>query len=237
MSAAVDVMHARLAAFEGKCGRAVHDELDAGTVMHTRVQHLQVCARACRHPTCTQASQAHDWNRVRVDRLIVDYLLRAGYYDTAALLAKTRGLESIINAEVFTQAQHVINSLAQHKIDACLEWCHDNKSKLRRLNSRLELCMREQEFIELVREGDRAGAVAYARRHFSVAASTGDGGSAGEWTNGKLSHVMGLLAVYDVHRPPAHTAHLLCSSRWTMLTNLFWDEFYRYVCLTLWHAL
>lgn len=51
----------------------------------------------------------------------------------------------------------------------CLVWCHDNKSKLRKLKSSLEFDIRLQEFIELVRAGMKEDAVRHARKHLANA--------------------------------------------------------------------
>lgn len=69
-------------------------------------------------------------------------------------LASSRGIEGLTNLDVFLVAREVEQSLACHDTSKCLSWCHDNKSKLRKLNSSLEFNVRMQEFIELIR-GDR----------------------------------------------------------------------------------
>ena len=46
-----------------------------------------------------------------------------------------------------------------HNTGPCLAWCHDNRSKLRRLRSTLEYRVRLQDFVELVRQERRMDAV------------------------------------------------------------------------------
>lgn len=58
-------------------------------------------------------------------------------------------------------------SLANHETTRCLGWCHDNRSKLRKLGSTMEFELRVQEFIELVRDERRLDAVKHARKYFS----------------------------------------------------------------------
>lgn len=48
-------------------------------------------------------------------------------------------------------------------------WCYENKSKLRKIHSTLELEIRVQEFVELVRQGKRFDAVKHARKYLSEA--------------------------------------------------------------------
>ena len=53
-------------------------------------------------------------------------------------LARTSGVEDLTNIEVFLVAREVEESLARKDISKCLAWCHDNKSRLRKLKSNLE---------------------------------------------------------------------------------------------------
>ena len=40
------------------------------------------------------------WRRTRLDRMLVEYLLRQGYYETAMGLAETAGVGELTNTEV-----------------------------------------------------------------------------------------------------------------------------------------
>ena len=40
------------------------------------------------------------WNKTRLDRMLVEYLLRQGYYETALGLAENAGVEDLTNTEV-----------------------------------------------------------------------------------------------------------------------------------------
>lgn len=64
-------------------------------------------------------------------------------------------------------SREVEKSLAEHETSRCLSWCHDNRSKLRKLGSTMEFNLRVQEFIELVRADRRLDAVKHARKCFS----------------------------------------------------------------------
>lgn len=63
-------------------------------------------------------------------------------------------------------SREVEKSLANHETARCLSWCHDNRSKLRKLGSTMEFNLRVQEFIELVRSDRRLDAVKHARKCF-----------------------------------------------------------------------
>lgn len=153
-----------------------------------------------------------------MDRFVVDYLLRTGYYDSAMKLAAYNDVEYLTNWPVFLKAKEVEESLARGETAKWLEWCYDNRSKLRRTKSSLELKIRQQEFIELIRKGERMEAVKYARKHFS-------GQDAEHWTN-ELSLVMGLLA-FDTNTTLPKYKELFSTDRWRQLVDEFREENFR----------
>ena len=61
--------------------------------------------------------------------------------------------------ELFMVARDVENNLRDKNSTPCLQWCHANKSKLKKLQSTLELNVRIQEFVELVKSDQRMAAV------------------------------------------------------------------------------
>lgn len=56
----------------------------------------------------------------------------------------------------------------------CLAWCSDNRAALKKRGSLLEFMLRRQEFIELARQRDLRGAIAYARKHFPAFTESND---------------------------------------------------------------
>jgi len=64
-------------------------------------------------------------------------------------------------ADVFLISREVEQSLARHETSKCLEWCYDNRSKLRKLKSTMEFNLRIQEFVELVKADKRMDAVRF----------------------------------------------------------------------------
>lgn len=95
---------------------------------------------------CIPASSVAEsqWRKTRIDRMLVEHFLRAGYYDSALGLAKQADIEDLTNINLFLVAKEVEDSLAQKDISKCLAWCHDNKSKLRKMKSNLEYNVRLQ---------------------------------------------------------------------------------------------
>ena len=76
--------------------------------------------------------------------MLVEHFLRAGYYDTAMGLAKQANIEDLTNINLFLVAKEVEDALSQKDVNKCLAWCHDNKSKLRKMKSTLEYNVRLQ---------------------------------------------------------------------------------------------
>uniref|UniRef100_A0A4W3IR54 Macrophage erythroblast attacher, E3 ubiquitin ligase n=1 Tax=Callorhinchus milii TaxID=7868 RepID=A0A4W3IR54_CALMI len=125
--------------------------------------------------------------------------------------------KDLVNIDMFLTAKEVEESLERQETATCLAWCHDNKSRLRKMKSCLEFSLRIQEFIELIRQNKRLEAVRHARRHFSQA----EGGQLDE-----VRQVMGMLAFpSDTHISPYKD--LLDPARWKMLIQQFRYDNYR----------
>lgn len=107
------------------------------------------------------------WKCNRLNRMLVDYFLRNGYYDTAIQMAENSEIKDLVDIDLFLIAKEVENSLCQKNLSMCLQWCHSNKSKLKKLQSTLELNLRIQEFVELIKSNQRLDALLYARKHFT----------------------------------------------------------------------
>ncbi|XP_064114490.1 LOW QUALITY PROTEIN: E3 ubiquitin-protein transferase MAEA-like [Macrobrachium nipponense] len=150
----------KLTNFKRKAEEATQDETECGRVVKRRVDHLK------EHDSLSPSVVA-EWKRTRLDRLLVEYLLRAGCYSTATKLASARGTEGLTNLDVFLVAREVEQSLACRDTSKCLSWCHDNRSKLRKLNSSLEFNVRMQEFIELIKNDRTIEAIKHARKYLN----------------------------------------------------------------------
>jgi len=72
------------------------------------------------------------WSRTRLDRLLVDYLLRNGYKESAIALAREKGIEELVDMDTFVQMSRIRESLRAGKVTEALAWCTENKKELRR---------------------------------------------------------------------------------------------------------
>ena len=128
-----------------------------------RVQHLQEL-----HEIPNLADVKYDkWAHARLDRLLVDYLLRQGYTQSARELAAEKEVADLVDVDVFEDCGRIEHSLRSGQTKECLSWCSDNKQALKKLNSKLELELRLQQFIELARGGSQVEAIVHARKHLA----------------------------------------------------------------------
>lgn len=74
-----------------------------------------------------------DWSRTRLDRLLVDYLLRDGYKDSATALAREKGIEDLVDVDTFVQMGRIRESLNNGVVTEALAWCQENKKELRKM--------------------------------------------------------------------------------------------------------
>lgn len=112
------------------------------------------------------------WNNIRVDRILVDYMLRSCYYESAIKLAESSGIQELVDIDIFFDAKKVVQSLRNRDCSEALAWCTENKSKLKKGKSKFEFKLRLQEFIELVRGERMMEAIIYARKYLAPWGST-----------------------------------------------------------------
>lgn len=74
------------------------------------------------------------WSRKRLDRLLVDYLMRQGYGESAKALAEEKGIRDLVDIETFEQMNRIRQSLLNHSVAEALDWCTENKKELRKMD-------------------------------------------------------------------------------------------------------
>ncbi|KAK3116024.1 GID complex subunit containing RING finger motif [Teratosphaeriaceae sp. CCFEE 6253] len=110
------------------------------------------------------------WSHVRLNRLVVDYLLRKNYTASARSLATSKGIGELVDIAVFEDCARIQRGLlegGEAGVKEALGWCAENKQALKKAGSTLELELRLQQFIELARTGEMGKlmeAVAHARK-------------------------------------------------------------------------
>lgn len=73
-----------------------------------------------------------EWSRTRLDRLMVDHMLRSGYSESAKQLAQEKGIEDLVDINVFVQCQRIADSLRHGETKEALQWCGENKAGLKK---------------------------------------------------------------------------------------------------------
>ncbi|CBQ69352.1 conserved hypothetical protein [Sporisorium reilianum SRZ2] len=199
------------------------------------------------HHTTLESTEFAEWSRTRLDRMLVDYMLRRGYRQAAHELARTRGIEDLVDLQLFEDVARIEDSLcppgwntdddteSKPSCTLALAWCSENKATLRKIRTPLEFNLRLQEFVELTRVRTPESikdAIAYARRHLLPLVTTpskpftstaGDKEAeydrlAADAMRREVSRAMGLLAC-----GPASWAYadLYSLARWRMLRDSF----------------
>lgn len=108
----------------------LHDEEQAIQAQSKkRIQHLQDLYEI---PSLADVKY-DDWSRTRLDRLLVDYLLRAGYSKAGEKLAREKGIEDLVDLDIFAQCQKIVDSLNRGETKDALSWCTENRTALKKL--------------------------------------------------------------------------------------------------------
>uniref|UniRef100_A0ACD5TZI4 Uncharacterized protein n=1 Tax=Avena sativa TaxID=4498 RepID=A0ACD5TZI4_AVESA len=190
-----------------------------------RAEELQVQRCRARLDRLAAASAGDDgeWEDLRLKRILVDYMLRMSYYDTATKLAETSGIQDLVDIDVFLDAKRVIDSLQNKEIAPALAWCAENKSRLKKSKSKLEFLLRLQEFVELVKAKNFLQAIAYARKYLAPWGST---------HMKELQRVTATLVFRSSTNCVPYKV-LFEQNQWDSLVDQFKQEFYKLYGMTL----
>lgn len=222
---ALDSMLIRLDTLKRKLS-VIHDEEQSlHRQSRARIDHLQAL-----HDIPSLADVKYDeWAKVRLNRLLVDYMLRCGYGDSAKALAHENKVSDLVDMEAFMLCHRVAHSLSQGRTKECLDWCNDNNKTLKKNNSDLEHELRLQQYIELVRTKKHKEAVKHARKYLTSHPVHAFG-----------IHAAGLLA-QQPNTPIEPYKTLYSHDRWRMLAEHFIATFQSLLSLPkqppLYHAL
>eukprot|EP00941_MAST-03F_sp_MAST-3F-sp1_P001944 g1944.t1 len=202
VTAALQKVYDRLAILERRLGQFEDDERSRSCTVKRRID---------------VANDLDTLEKKRLSILLIDFLLRSGKFKTARCLAEVDACDGLGDFDTWEEANAITSSLKNCDVTSALRWCADNKSKLRKLDSVLEFQLRIQEFMELIRKGEKSKAIIHARKYFQDAA-----------TNSKkrqlVQQVMTTLAFADgVDIPPGY-ASLYSEKRWEALSLLFSKE-------------
>ncbi|OEL18697.1 Macrophage erythroblast attacher [Dichanthelium oligosanthes] len=190
-----------------------------------RAEELQVQRCRARLDRLATASTGDDaeWEDMRLKRILVDYMLRMSYYDSASKLAETSGIQDLVDIDVFLDAKRVINSLQNNEVAPALAWCAENKSRLKKSKSKLEFLLRLQEFVEFVKAKNCIQAIAYARKYLAP------------WGSIHMKELQRVTAtlVFRSNTNCAPYKILFEQDRWDFLIDMFKQDFCKFYGMTL----
>ncbi|KAK4192076.1 CTLH/CRA C-terminal to lish motif domain-containing protein [Podospora australis] len=204
----LDQMLARMNGLKRKLTACAEEENRLYRQADARVSHLRELANV----HTVDDVKYESWSRQRLDRLIVDYMLRHGYTASATSLAQEREMLELVDIDTFVAMANVRTSLQNGSVTEALAWCSDNKKELRKSGSNLEFMLRCQQYIELVRNLKLIEAITHAKKYIIPFTET---------YPTEANHIAGLLAhsTHTHHVEPY--ASYFSPSRWQMLADLF----------------
>jgi macrophage erythroblast attacher len=162
-----------------------------------------------------------NWSRTRLDRLLVDYLVRKGYTQSARALAADKGIGNLVDVDEFESLTRIERSLRkERRVDLALTWCGENKQTLKKMESTFEFELRMQQYVELIRtrqEDKLLEATLHARKHLAGASHNKSRLSI-EWA--------GLLA-FDQDTEVEPFSNYFSPDRWNKLANKFLETHHK----------
>lgn len=221
----VAAVHRRLRVLKKKWKEVSESEARALQKCQNRLEHLKTATLDKTSRLSSEAlmtEQAKNWHRKRMDRLLSDYLLRQSYFNTARLLIKEAEIENLVDVDVFLRSRRILEELDKKNCELGLKFCADNRSRLRRIKSTLEVNLRLLEFIELIKQDMHMKAVLYARKHLSQFAAS---------HMPKIQRAMACLA-YPSDTACAPYQHMFSEDRWQAVKKEFQHDNYLINSLT-----
>lgn len=128
----LDVMLARMSGLKRKLSVCSDEEARLYRHFDARVAHLRELSTM--HTIDDVKYEA--WSRRRLDRLLIDYLLRHGYNSSATALAEERGMQDLVDIDTFVAMSRIRRSLENGSVTEALAWCIENKKELRKMEVR-----------------------------------------------------------------------------------------------------
>ena len=127
--ASLDAMIARMETLKRKLEVLHEEEQNIQAHASKRIRHLQDLYDI---PSLVDVKY-EEWSRTRLDRLVVDFLLRNGYSDTATALATSKDILPLVDLDIFTSCHRIASSLQRGETREALAWIAENRAALKKL--------------------------------------------------------------------------------------------------------
>lgn len=135
----LDAMISRMQGLKRKMENLQEEEKKIHMESRKRIQHLQDLYRI----SSLADVKYEQWSRIRLDRLIVDHMLRWGFSESATQLAQEKEIDDLVDLNVFVQCQRIADSLRRGETKVALQWCGENKAALKKS----QVCQQKIPFI------------------------------------------------------------------------------------------
>jgi hypothetical protein len=117
--------------------------------LNARVVHLEQVHNSSGQDSAEVQSAALN---TKLHRIVVDFLLRNSMFQSAKSIYTQAGFRDLVDVDVFSLLLSVLPALRnRHDCQPALDWCVEHRSKLRQLGNSLELQLRIQQFVELLK--------------------------------------------------------------------------------------
>ena len=114
----VDYMISRMSTFKRKMENLHDEEKELHVATRRRLEHLQEIYSM----ESLVDVKYGEWSRVRLDRYLVEYLVRQGYVESARALAEEKGILNLVDLGVFDRCERIAAGLRNGKLDEALAW-------------------------------------------------------------------------------------------------------------------
>ncbi|POM79174.1 Hypothetical protein PHPALM_3202, partial [Phytophthora palmivora] len=192
----------------------------------TRAQYLETLEETKIGGDPSTRSRQNGRVRSMNDRLIADFLLGQGCLESAKIIEDSKGIGDLVDHDLYAGCQSVLKDLQAHHTASAIEWCSQNGSRLRRLQSPLEFHLRLQDFVEFVRSRKPLEAIQYARTHLTPLAMQQEKQALRDAAIGEVQIVMATLA-FEAPEKCGIEAYerMFAVDRWQALGKMFHKTF------------
>ncbi|CAD8135151.1 unnamed protein product [Paramecium pentaurelia] len=158
-------------------------------------------------------------NEIKLQRSLVDNLLREGYFKTAQKLIQSYQIDNLTSfeQEIIIEANTIIQDLKSKSIKFAYKWCSQNSSKYKKFNSAFQNDLVFQQYIEYLKQ-DVNLALNYIR-DYQI-----------HMNEESILKAMGCLIFIKEKSIPSTYQQYFDDKRWDMLIRQFKQELYNIYC-------
>lgn len=124
------------------------------------------------NPDLSKAYRHVDFDIHTVNQIIANHFYRQGLFELGDCLATEGEVpEAATLKSQFMEMFEIIEAMKVKNLEPALKWVSTNREKLKQHGLDLELKLHRLQFVEILRKGNRADALNYARTHLASFAS------------------------------------------------------------------